>query len=64
MAAANAEAGQFPAAISAAQQALQLAGIRNNDNLMKDLQQQLDTYRKSLPFRDPSLAATSPGVYR
>ena len=64
LAAAYAEAGQFPAAISAAQRALQLAGTLNKNNLMKDLQLQLDLYGRGVPFRDPSQAATSPGVPR
>ena len=60
LAAAYAEAGQFPAAISAAQQALQLVGTRNDNNLMKDLQRQLDSYRRGVPFRDLSQSSQSP----
>jgi len=61
LAAAYAEAGQFSAAITVAQQALQLAGTRNDTSLIKDLQPQLDSYRKGLPFRDLSQIVASPG---
>jgi len=62
LAAAQAEAGQFPAAISAAQRALQLAASLNKTNLARELQLELELYQRGVPFRDSSQSATSPGV--
>jgi len=53
LAAAYAEAGRFPEAIAAAQQALPLA--QNHPALAAALRQQIKLYQSGLPLRDPSL---------
>lgn len=64
LAAAYAEAGQFPQAITTVQQALRLAGEANAAVLVERLQRQLQHYQAGLPFRDDSLtnAPAPPGV--
>jgi tetratricopeptide (TPR) repeat protein len=54
LAAAYAEAGRFPEAVTAAQRALELAGAQNNTALVHDLQGQIALYRAGAPFRDTS----------
>lgn len=51
LAAAYAEAGLFADAISAAQDALQLAQAQGNAGLAEDLQRAIANYRKGLPLR-------------
>ena len=53
LAAAYAEAGQFPAAITAVQRALKLAAAQNNPGLASTLQTQLELYQASTPFHLP-----------
>jgi tetratricopeptide (TPR) repeat protein len=55
LAAAYAETKQFPEAISAGEQALQLASARNNTALVSDLHRQITDYQAGQPFRDTSL---------
>ncbi len=52
LAAAYAENGQFPEAVSAAQRALQLATAQNGAALVNALQEQLGFYQTGSPFRD------------
>jgi len=52
LAAAYAEAGQFPEAIATAQDALQLAASQKNSPLVSALQQQLKLYEMGRPVRD------------
>ena len=52
LAAAYAEAGRFAEAITAAQQALQLAAAQNNTPLVSDLQSHIKLYQAGSPFRD------------
>ena len=52
LAAAYAEAGQFPGAITNAQRALQLADSQNNTALAGALEAQLKLYQAGSPFRD------------
>jgi len=52
LAAAYAEAGQFPEAITAAQHAIQLATGQNNFALVSALESQIKFYQAGLPFRD------------
>jgi Flp pilus assembly protein TadD len=53
LAAAYAEAGQFPQAITTVQRALQLAADPNNSALIDVLQSQLKSYQAGRPLRDP-----------
>jgi tetratricopeptide (TPR) repeat protein len=55
LAAADAEAGQFPEAVMTAQRALELAAAQTNAALVETLRLQIGLYRANLPFRDPSL---------
>ena len=55
LAAADAEAGQFPEAVMTAQRALELAVAQTNAALVETLRLQIGLYRANLPFRDPSL---------
>jgi tetratricopeptide (TPR) repeat protein len=52
LAAAYAEAGKFPEAVTAAQRALQLAASENNAALTAALKVQLKFYQAGLPYRD------------
>jgi len=52
LAAAYAEAGQFPEAITTAQRALQLAASQNNPALVAALEAQLKLYQAGFPFHD------------
>jgi len=52
LAAAYAEAGRFPEAITTAQRALQLATSQNNVALVAALESQLKLYQAGSPFRD------------
>ena len=52
LAAAYAEAGQFPEAITTAQHALQLAASQNNTALVAALEAQLKLYQAGSPIRD------------
>jgi len=54
LAAAYAEAGQFPAAVADARLALQLAADQKSYALISTLQMQLGDYEKDIPFRDQS----------
>ncbi len=56
LAAAYAEAGKFPEAITNAQRALQLATRQNSTALIAALQAQLKCYQAGAPFRDPASA--------
>jgi len=51
LAAAYAEAGRFPEAVAAAQQALNLASQKGDSALARDLSIQLELYRKGSPYR-------------
>ena len=51
LAAGYAETGRFSEAISAAQQALQLAISQGNSPLAADLQRNIDSYQMNLPLR-------------
>ncbi|HEY5505154.1 MAG TPA: tetratricopeptide repeat protein [Sedimentisphaerales bacterium] len=64
LAAAEAEAGQFPEAVGIAQQALELATAQSNTALIKILQIQIGLYQANLPFRDPSLTNVTPDQER
>lgn len=55
LAAAYAENGQYPDAIAAAQQAIQIA--RSNPGLAANIQTQLKVYQSNQPFRDQTLGA-------
>jgi len=55
LAAAYAETGRFPEAVTTAQQAQQLAGNRGDTVLVHDLQRQIKGYQAGQPFRDTSL---------
>ncbi len=61
LAAAYAEVGRFSDAVSAAQQAVQLADAQSSPALAHTLQSQLNVYRAGLPFRDPASAPPPPG---
>jgi tetratricopeptide (TPR) repeat protein len=52
LAAAYAEAGRFPEAVTAAQRAMQLAASQTNAALASALESQMKFYRAGLPFRD------------
>jgi len=54
LAAAYAEAGHFPEAITNAQLALQLAASQNDIAMVAAIQAQLKLYQAGSPFRDPS----------
>jgi protein O-mannosyl-transferase len=54
LAAAYAEAGRFPAAVTTAQRALELATSQTNQAQMESLQAQIELYRSGAPFRDRS----------
>jgi tetratricopeptide (TPR) repeat protein len=60
LAAAYAEAGRFPEAVTTAQQALQLASIQTNTAVLNALQTQIKCYQAGSPFRDTSLTNTLP----
>jgi len=55
LAAAYAEAGRFPEAVTTARQALQLVVTQNNNAAVNALQTQIGLYQAGLPFRDLSL---------
>jgi cytochrome c-type biogenesis protein CcmH/NrfG len=61
LAAAYAEAGQFPEAVATAQRALQLATAQDNTALVISLRTQLASYQANAPFRDVSLT-NGPGA--
>jgi len=52
LAAAHAEAAQFPEAVAAAEQALKLAEAAGNKDLVTQLRARLDLYRTNRPWRD------------
>jgi protein O-mannosyl-transferase len=56
LAAAYAEAGRFPEAITTVQQAMRLAAAQNDDALADSLRAQIKLYKAGTPFRDPALA--------
>jgi protein O-mannosyl-transferase len=56
LAAAYAESGQFPEAIQAAQQGIQLANGQGNSGLATELQGNIGLYEEQRTLRDPSLA--------
>jgi len=60
LAAAYAEAGRFPEAVTTAQRALQLATAQTNSELANDLEMQIRLYQAGSPFRDTSLADINP----
>jgi tetratricopeptide (TPR) repeat protein len=55
LAAAYAEAGQFPEAVSTARRALQLAEFQDNAALADSLMAQIRLYEAGIPFRDSNL---------
>lgn len=57
LAAADAECGRFSEAIAIAQEALHLAVAEGNSVLAADLERNIDSFRKHIPLRDPSLAS-------
>ncbi len=68
LAAAYAENGQFPEAVTTAQRALQLATAQNDAALVNDLKTQLGYYQAGSPFRDTRLtnapASDTPNTFR
>ncbi|MGD0206544.1 MAG: tetratricopeptide repeat protein [Verrucomicrobiota bacterium] len=58
LAAAYAEAGRFPEAVTTARQALQLATGQTSPAAVDALRTQIGLYQAGLPFRDPSLTNT------
>jgi len=58
LAAAYAEAGQFPAAIAEGQHAMQIAAGMNKTNFMTGLQAQIELYQRGVPYRDASMLPT------
>jgi tetratricopeptide (TPR) repeat protein len=54
LAAAYAETGQFPQAVSIAQQALNLIASQGNTDLSKMLRREISLYRAGLPYHEPS----------
>ena len=64
LAAAYAEVGRFPEAVTTARQALQLAIHQNNTAIVNALQAQIGCYEAGVPFRDLSLTNTPPAESR
>jgi tetratricopeptide (TPR) repeat protein len=65
LAAAYAEAGRFPEAVTTAQKALQLVESQTNAaSVINDLQTQIKCYQAGLPFRDVSLTNALPAESR
>ena len=60
LAAAHAEAGQFPEAVETAQQARQLAAAQNNTSLVDALQAQIGLYQAGAPLRETGPTDGSP----
>ncbi len=60
LAAAYAEAGRFPEAVTTAQRALQLATTQTNGGLAKNLEMQIRLYQAGSPFRDAGLTDIKP----
>ena len=60
LAAAYAECGQFSEAIRTAQEALDLAVVQGNSDLIADLHSNIDNYKMNFPLRDASLANGRP----
>jgi protein O-mannosyl-transferase len=60
LAAAYAEAGQFPEAVKTAQHAQQLAATQNNRLLVNALQAQIRLYQAGTPFREAGQTDASP----
>jgi len=60
LAAAYAETGRFPEAITAAQQALPLASAQSNAPLVKTLQAQIGLYQAGQPFRETAQSTAPP----
>ena len=58
LAAAYAEVGRFPDAMTTAQKALVLATAQANTAVADDLRMQIRCYEKGAPFRDNSLTNT------
>jgi Flp pilus assembly protein TadD len=53
LAAAYAEAEEFPRAVSTGEQALELAKIQDNDTLVEQLTDRLKLYRAGKPYHEP-----------
>jgi tetratricopeptide (TPR) repeat protein len=62
LAAAQAEIGQFAAAVGTARKALELASSRTNTAVVNALRKQFDCYKRNVPFRDGSLTNTQPAT--
>ncbi|MGA2539998.1 MAG: tetratricopeptide repeat protein [Verrucomicrobiota bacterium] len=62
LAAAYAEAGQFPEALRAARQALSLAINHKDTAAVDELRRQLGFYQKGLPYRDPLQPGAAAGA--
>jgi hypothetical protein len=62
LAAAYAEAGQFPEAIATAEQARQLALAQGSDVMAADMQKKLELYRRGKPWRDTGATNTPPAT--
>jgi tetratricopeptide (TPR) repeat protein len=60
LSAAYANAGQFPEAITTAQQALQQDANKGDNATVNQLQTEIELYRGNLPLRDSSLTNSSP----
>jgi len=60
LAAAYAEVGRFPDAMTTAQKALELATTQNNTAVANALRAQIGFYEADTPFRDLSLTNTLP----
>ena len=53
LAAAHAEAGQFDDAVRVAEQAIELAGQKNQEREASVVQRRLNLYRNGKPYRTP-----------
>ncbi len=60
LAAAYAEAGQFPDALQTAEKALDMATKRKNWSLAKAIETKIELYRAGRPYREPRPARTAP----
>jgi len=60
LAAAEAEVGQFPSAVTTARKALELATAQNNPPVADALRIQIRCYEAGTPFRDSSLTSAHP----
>jgi protein O-mannosyl-transferase len=57
LAAAYAEEGRFPDAVTTAREALQIASLQGNKQLTADMQGQLKFYQNNQPFRDATMVS-------